>query len=105
MSSYDTRAFQHNGRTYEIRIASDGATVRVRAFLDGRPANGFEYSVDIAVLVDAATQKYPPDLVETLVETAEVDVKDGLWERALAAATLVARPEPRNRAPQWRATR
>jgi hypothetical protein len=84
--SYDKRTFQHDGKTYEIRIASDGATVRVRAFLNGRPANGFEYSVDIALLVDAVTQKYPPDLVETLVETAEGDVKSGLWERAVAAA-------------------
>jgi len=36
------RTFQRNGKTYEIRIASDGATVRVRAFLDGRPAIRFE---------------------------------------------------------------
>jgi hypothetical protein len=84
--SYDKRTFQHNGKSYEIRIASDGATVRVRSFLDGRPANGFEYSVDIAALVDAATQKSPSDLVETLVETAESEVKSGLWERAVAAA-------------------
>jgi hypothetical protein len=31
----------HDGKHYEIRCAFDGYTVHVRAFLDGRPANGF----------------------------------------------------------------
>ncbi len=60
--------------------------MRVRAFLDGRPANGFEYSVNVAVLMDAATQEYPANLVQTLVKTAEDDVKGGLWGIAVSAA-------------------
>jgi hypothetical protein len=33
--------FSFEGKNYEIRIASDGATIRIRAFLNGKPANGY----------------------------------------------------------------
>lgn len=36
---YEKREFQHDEATYEVRIVTDGQTIWVRAFRDGRPAN------------------------------------------------------------------
>lgn len=83
MPSHET--FEHNGRTYEIRIAQYGHVTRVRAFLQGKPANGYVYSVDATTVVDTKMIDYPIDLVRQLIDTAINDVRQGYWEQYVTA--------------------
>ena len=83
MSNFET--FQHNGETYEVRIVQDGHLTRVRVFLDGEPANGYEYTVDATTVVDARMIDFPVDLVRQLIDTAISDVRQGYWEQYVAA--------------------
>jgi hypothetical protein len=82
---YDKRSFDHDGKTYEIRIASDGHTIRIRAFLNGKPANGYTYSVEVLTQVDAQMSGALIDPIEELIKTAISDVKNGIWEKYVAA--------------------
>lgn len=81
-----TKTFQHDGRNYEVRITADeNNTVLVRVFAeDGRPANGYSYSVDLLTRLDAATSG-TINPVDVLVNVAISDVKGGTWERYVAA--------------------
>jgi hypothetical protein len=69
--------FDHDGKTYEIRIICDGESVYVKAFVDNRPANRFRYSATIAVVQDM-NQVTGTDAVKHLIEIAIQDVKNGL---------------------------
>lgn len=81
-----TYPFEHSGKDYEVRVASNGLTTFVRAFQkDGQPANGYSYSVDLETQQDAAAIGSAFDPVEELVKTAQEDVVSGLWEKYLAA--------------------
>lgn len=82
---YDKRSFDHNGKIYEIRIASDGHTIRIRAFLNGKPANGYTYSVEVLTQVDAQLSGTLVNPIEELIETAIAEVKSGTWEKYVAA--------------------
>jgi hypothetical protein len=44
--------FSCDGNDYEIRVTSDGVTVSVRAFLNGTPANGYVYQVNLITAFD-----------------------------------------------------
>lgn len=87
---YQKRNFQHNGIEYEIRIASDGLAIYVRAFLNGRPANGYKYSVEVLTHIDAQMSNALIDPVEELVKTATSDVKNGIWEKYLTAVATTS---------------
>ena len=80
---YDKRSFNHDGKEYEIRIASDGHTIHIRAFLNGKPANGYTYSVEVLTKAEISGTSINP--YEQLVETAITDVKNGTWESYVAA--------------------
>lgn len=85
MPTYETRTFQHKDKQYEIRISTDGHTFRVRAFVNGKPANGFAYSVEVATHLDGAVTGAHTDLLATLVNVAKEDVCNGTWERYVSA--------------------
>jgi hypothetical protein len=76
----DSIPFTHDGKHYEIRCAFDGYTIHVRPFLDGRPANGFEYSVDLPVAVDFR-QWTGSSAVQPLIDSAKNDIVNGSWEK------------------------
>lgn len=84
---YDSYPFEHNGKKYEIRSVSDGHKVRLRAFLDGKPANGYTYAVEILTQVDAKMSGSIADPIAELIETAINDVKSGIWEQYVAAVS------------------
>lgn len=75
---YQATKFDHNGEEYEVRTASDGHTIRVRAFKDGQPANGHSYSVDVLTQTDAQMSDSLIDPVKELIKTAESDVRNGV---------------------------
>lgn len=85
MYEYQTRTFIHKGNKYEIRVVSDGHTIRVRCFLNGKPANGYSYAVEIPAQIDANMNNGVFNPVEELIKTAEYDVKNGVWDQYVAA--------------------
>jgi hypothetical protein len=72
--------FLREGKRYEIRAAFDGLSLSVRAFLAGKPANGFTYCVDLPVAVEFRLL-IGSSAYEALVESARRDIVDGSWER------------------------
>ena len=84
---YGTRCFEHDEKTYEIRIASDGSTIRIQAFLNDKPANGYTYSVELLTQVDAQLSGALIDPIEELIKTAIASVKNGTWEKYVAAVS------------------
>jgi hypothetical protein len=67
--------FSAHGRDdYEVRVVFDGLTFRLRAFLDNRPVNRFEYSVSLETATDVANLQ-GLDAVNELVRTAEDHVR------------------------------
>jgi hypothetical protein len=73
-------------------VASDGHTIHVRAFLNGKPANGYTYSVEVLTQVDAKMSGTLIDPVEELIKTAIADVKNGIWENYVAAVSASGNP-------------
>lgn len=82
---YETKYFQHAEMKYEVRITSDGHTFRVRVYVNGKPANGYTYSVELLAQLDSQVTYSLVNPVEELVNTAITDVTNGVWEKYLAA--------------------
>jgi hypothetical protein len=66
--------FEAHGKNHEIRISFDGLTFRVRAFLDGQPANQFEYLFTLEKAQDLQTYT-GIDAVEELIKVAQDHVQ------------------------------
>lgn len=76
--------FEFEGKNYEVKIFQNGSRYTVRAFLNEVPANGYEYSVEETTNFDIW---HYTDVsgVSHLIETAQADIKNKVWERYLAA--------------------
>jgi hypothetical protein len=72
-----TNPFSAHDRDYEIRVVFDGLTFRLRAFLDGRPANGCEYSVTLETATNMETYT-GVDTVNELVRVAMEHVRQNI---------------------------
>ena len=70
--------FEFEGKTYEVRLITDGSMTRIRVYLDGKPANGYSYSVE----TDACEHRLT-DPVEEMVDTAINHIKEKTWERCM----------------------
>ena len=79
-----TIPFTHNGEEYEVRWTFDGYTFRIRAFKDGKPANGYEYSVTMPVAIEIKDHKNV-DAIASLIEDAKRDVYEDQWPKYLEA--------------------
>jgi len=84
MNGTEVIPYDFEGRQYEIRVVSDGATIYVRAFLDDKPANGYEYRLNIMTKFELK-RAMGVDAVMDLVESAKEDIKLKRWERLLKA--------------------
>jgi hypothetical protein len=69
-----TIPFSAHDKDYEVRVVFDGMTFRLRVFLNGRPANGFEYSVTMETAMDMKNIT-DVDAVAELVRVAEEHVR------------------------------
>jgi len=77
--------FKANGKDYEIRIISDGATIRLRAFdKTGKPANGYTYQIDVTTNNDLKMIA-GQDGVKEMIKFAKDDVAKKRWEKFLEA--------------------
>jgi hypothetical protein len=84
MNGTEVIPYDFEDQQYEIRVVSDGATIYVRAFLDGKPANGYDYRVNIMTKFDLK-RAMGVDAVMDLVESAKEDIKLKRWEHLLKA--------------------
>jgi len=69
--------FSANDKDYEVRVVFDGSTFRLRAFLGGRPANGFEYSLTMETAMDVRDLA-GIDAVTELIRVAQEHVRSQL---------------------------
>jgi hypothetical protein len=76
--------FEHEEKIYEVHVANQNNTYTVRIFLDGKPVNGYSYSVDLITQI-SFQHKYGVNSVDDLIEDAISDVKKGNWEKYVAA--------------------
>jgi hypothetical protein len=73
----DIVKFNHNDKTYEIRVICDGDTVYVKAFLNNKPANRYRYSATLKNATDIK-KILGIDAVNYLIEKAKQDIIDGI---------------------------
>jgi len=83
MSNYK-ESFEFEGKEYEIRLSGEGGRIRVRAYLEGQRANGYEYSMDEDAISDFA-RSTSENAIKHLVDLARSDVQNKVWESYLAA--------------------
>ena len=69
--------FNHNDKTYEIRVICDGDTVYVKAFLDNQPANRYRYSATLKK-IENLKNILMIDAVNYLTDKAKQDIIDGI---------------------------
>lgn len=70
------KAFDFDGRKYEIRQWRENDHTFYAVFQEGKRANAYIYS------------SYDLDLIPTdaeLISIAEADIRDGIWEKGLCA--------------------
>lgn len=78
----ESKEFEFEGKNYETRITNKDGFTKVRVFLDDKPVNGYEYSVNIEVAFKF-NKVYDYHPVLELIKTAESDVRNKFWEKYL----------------------
>jgi len=80
MKLFETRPFNFEKDSYDIRIYYDDETINVLAFYKNRPANGYRYQIKIQKGYDVKNilEKFP---VNNLVENCMSDIKEKSWEK------------------------
>jgi len=68
-----TETFSHNNKEYEVRVISDGSSVFIRVFHDGKPANALRYEATLETVHDAAAVS-GLEIVQSLINTAKSDL-------------------------------
>ena len=80
MNLVRTDTFQHEGTTYEICVFSDGWKFTIRAFKDGKAANGYSYNVDFPTEFDLEKAR-GFSAIDELIRSAKSDIVEKNWER------------------------
>ena len=86
MNALKVIPFLFKNRKYEIRAVCDGATVYVRAFRNGKPANGYSYRADLFTTLPELKRVFGLDGIQNMIESAKEDVTSERWEKLLAIA-------------------
>lgn len=68
-----TETFTHNNKQYEVRLISDGLSVFIRVFSEGKPANALRYEATLETVHDASAVS-GLDIVQSLINTAKSDI-------------------------------
>lgn len=88
MTGIEVVPFSFEGKGYEIRVVSDGFTIRIRAFSGNQPANGYTYEVNTMTALDLK-RLIGFDAIKDLIRLAQKDVEQKRWDRYLEAVALV----------------
>ena len=82
------KTFDFEGRHYEIYVITEADRKVVQAYVEGKPANGYSYSVDFLTRMGFKhSMGYDP--LADLITTAEDDVRSKTWERYCEAVRQV----------------
>jgi uncharacterized lipoprotein YmbA len=71
------RTFEHEGKTFEVRVADFDDRYAVKVFLNGEQV-GPEYSATIEVGQDYFSQ-HSTCIVDELAKVAESDIRNGIY--------------------------
>lgn len=74
--------FEFEDEQYEVRLATDGTTVYVRAFKNGEPADGFGYQVSLPMVMDIQAIM-GLSAIDELIAEAQRNVRSKTWEEVL----------------------
>lgn len=80
------KSFKFESEIYEIKVFKtiEEDKYVVQAFLKGKPANGYSYSVKQSVKFDFM-RAFGESAISNLIDHAESDIKNKTWEKYLKA--------------------
>jgi DNA-directed RNA polymerase subunit M/transcription elongation factor TFIIS len=84
MKIIHTEQYEKDGRKYEIRLYGSAWEFTVQAFINGKRANGYSYSVSLPTAIDLNTV-HRLDAVKVLMDAAKRDIADRVWEQYVDA--------------------
>lgn len=79
MNLFKTINFNHEAKEYEVRILYDKSNIKIAAFSDNYPANGFRYQIIIPKNVDV-NNLLDLDHFKNFVDLAKNDIIENRWE-------------------------
>ena len=79
-----TENYSFEGKEYQIRVESIQDGYRVRAYLDGKPANGYMYSADEITGLDMR-MSHGISVWFHLINLAKSDIENRIWDQYLEA--------------------
>src|SRR4051812_41935869 len=88
--------FTHKGKTYEIRVFSDGHNMTVQAFIGDKEANGYTHSLTFPTAFSLKHQTGLEPMKE-LIELAKEDIEGGRWEKLVKACGAESKWDERPR--------
>ena len=94
MNLIKTDTFEFEGKEYEIRIHGSAWDFTVRAYLNGKPANGYSYSISLPTEIDLKSA-HNLDAVQILVGYAKRDIKQKMWEKYIKAHVASLKKKPK----------
>ncbi|MDB6122006.1 MAG: hypothetical protein JWQ71_999 [Pedosphaera sp.] len=88
--------FTHKGKTYEIRVFSDGHNMTTQAFIGDKVANGYSHSITFPT---AFGLKHQTGLepMEDLIMLAREDIEEEKWEKLIKTCREESKREKRPR--------
>ena len=95
MKIIHTEQYDNDGRKYEIRLYGSAWEFTVQAFINGKRANGYSYSVSLPTAIDLNTV-HRLDAVKVLMDAAKRDIADRVWKQYLTPTSRLFR-KPRSR--------
>src|SRR5713226_6728007 len=84
MELLKTEAFTFEERQYEIHLYGNAWDFTVHVYLDGKPANGYSYSVSLPTAMDLRIAR-DLDAVRVLIDDAKRDIENKAWEKYVEA--------------------
>lgn len=78
------KTFEFEGRSYDVRVQSDGNEYTVAVFVGDDRANGYTYTASIVTDTNMKIT-HGVHAYEHLMDVAESDVREKYWERYIKA--------------------
>jgi len=93
MKVIKTEKFEFEGEEYEVRIYGAAWNFTVRAYLNGKPANGYTYSVVLPTAIDLKNA-HNLDAIQFLVDNAKRDIEQKTWEKYVKTYVASLKKKP-----------
>lgn len=80
MKLIESECFVFEDKNYEIHVYNDGWDITVKVYFDGKPANGYSYTVSLPTGFDLFKISQT-DAVRVLKDKAKKDVEEKIWQK------------------------